>query len=110
MEIGLDHSGAQHRLQYHHIFPKAVLNSSYTGREADDIANLCFIGGKTNRQISDKAPYACFPAMIEKPGLPSFEAQCIPTDPNLLAVKDYKTFPSKRRAWIAQRLNEFLAG
>ena len=33
LAIALDHSGAQHRLQFHHIFPKAVLKSSYTGRK-----------------------------------------------------------------------------
>lgn len=54
--ISLDHSGAQHRLQFHHIFPKAQLKASFTTREADDIANLAFIGGKTNRAISDKPP------------------------------------------------------
>lgn len=40
LTIALDHSGAQHRLQFHHIFPKAVLKTSLTAREADDIANL----------------------------------------------------------------------
>jgi hypothetical protein len=44
--IALDHTGVQHRLQFHHIFPKAVLKSSYSGREADDIANRCFIAGR----------------------------------------------------------------
>ena len=58
--IALDHSGAQHKLQFHHIFPKAVLKNGYSGREADDIANLCFVSGKTNRQISDKARQCAF--------------------------------------------------
>ena len=61
LAIALDHSGAQHRLQFHHIFPKAVLKTSFTAREADDIANLAFIGGKTNRAISDKAPAVYLP-------------------------------------------------
>ena len=56
LAIALGHRGAQHRLQFHHVFPKAVLKSRYSAREADDIANLAFIGGKTNRQISDKGP------------------------------------------------------
>lgn len=63
--VSLDHSGAQHKLQFHHIFPKAVLKAGYTGREADDIANLCFIAGKTNRQIRDKPPSQYFSPMIE---------------------------------------------
>lgn len=106
--IALSHSGSQHKLQFHHIFPKAILKASYTGREADDIANLCFIGGKTNRQISDKSPAQYFPGILEKAGPGVFESQCIPTDPGLLAVEDYKAFLAERRSRIAARLNEFL--
>lgn len=106
--IALGLSGAQHKLQFHHIFPKAVLRGVYTGREADDIANLCFIGGKTNRQISDKAPGQYFPAMIEKSGPAAFDAQCIPMDPALLGVDGYKAFLQRRRSVVAERLNEFL--
>jgi hypothetical protein len=54
----------EHRLQFHHIFPKAILKGSYTQREADDIANLAFIGGKTNRSISDKDPRLYFPGIL----------------------------------------------
>lgn len=108
--IALDHSGAQHKLQFHHIFPKAVLKNTYTPRESDDIANLCFIGGKTNRQISDKPPVEYFPPMIEKSGHAAFEAQCIPTDATLLGLEGYKTFLQLRRTLIAERLNKFLDG
>src|SRR4029077_2622234 len=96
------------RLQFHHIFPKAVLKSSYTSREADDIANLAFIGGKTNRAISAKPPISYFPGLVEKGGQSPFEAQCIPTDPTLLDVPNYKTFLTKRREVVVRRLNEFL--
>jgi len=106
--IALGHSGTQHKLQFHHIFPKAVLKGSYSGREADDIANLCFIAGKTNRQISDKPPGQYFPPLIEKSGLTAFEAQCIPTDLTLLGVDGYKTFLHQRRTLVAKRLNQFL--
>lgn len=110
LAIALDHSGAQHRLQFHHIFPKALLKlkGSYTTREADDIANLAFIGGKTNRAISDKSPAEYFPALFGKTGKAAFEAQCIPTDPGLLNVGQYKQFLSTRRSLIAERLNQFL--
>jgi hypothetical protein len=108
LAIALGHRGAQHRLQFHHVFPKAILKSSYTAREADDIANLAFIGGKTNRQISDKAPSQYFPQLIEKSGLAMLEAQCIPTKDHLLEVGAYKSFLAERRRLIADRLNEFL--
>lgn len=108
LAIALGHRGSQHRLQFHHIFPKAVLKGSYTAREADDIANLAFIGGKTNRQISDKSPKQYFPALIEKLGKNSFDAQCIPTDNALLDVAAFKDFLAARRMSISKRLNEFL--
>jgi hypothetical protein len=105
----LDHSGAQHKLQFHHIFPEAVLKGGYAGREADDIANLCFIAGKTNRQISDKAPGQYFPPMIDKSGPAAFEAQYIPTDRSILTTDAYKAFLHRRRALVTKRLNEFLS-
>lgn len=108
LAIALGHRGAQHRLQFHHVFPKAVLKSRYTGREAEDIANLAFIGGKTNRQISDKPPNQYFPPLIEKSGFAAFESQCIPTDPALLGVERYKDFLAERRKAVTRKLNEFL--
>lgn len=108
LAIAINHKGAQHKLQFHHIFPKAVLKGRYTDREANDIANLCFISGKTNRQISDKAPRTYFPDLIGKAGIGPFEAQCIPTDQDLLGVDAYRDFLSERRRQVSGRLNEFL--
>lgn len=108
LAIALDHSGAQHRLQFHHVFPKAVLKNGYTTREADDIANLTFIGGKTNRAISDKPPSVYLPPLIEKIGEASLHAQCIPTNGELLDLVNYKDFLVERRKRIAERINSFL--
>ena len=108
LAIALDHSGIQHRLQFHHVFPKAVLKASYTSREADDIANLAFIGGKTNRGISDKPPAEYLPTLLAKAGDSAFQAQCIPLASDLLGVEHYKDFLIQRRKLIAERLNEFL--
>jgi hypothetical protein len=108
LAIALTHKGSQHRLQFHHIFPKAVLKGTYPARDADDIANLAFIGGKTNRQISDKFPGQYIPPIVEKSGAAAFEAQCIPIDPALLKPEDYKAFLVRRRKAVSQRLNEFL--
>lgn len=108
LAISLDHSGSHHQLQFHHIFPKAVLKASYTGREADDIANLCFISGKTNRQISDKTPAEYFPALLAKTGVAVFDAQQIPIDEGHLRVENYKAFLVRRRELVSQRINTFL--
>jgi hypothetical protein len=101
-------SGSQHRLQFHHIFPKALLRGSYTPREADDIANLAFIGGKTNRAISDKAPAAYLLPLVAQDGAAPFAAQCIPVEEELLALDHYKTFLQERRKRIAAVLNAFI--
>lgn len=108
LAIALDHSGVQHRLQFHHIFPKAQLKDKFTSREADDIANLAFIGGKTNRAISDKPPATYLPPLIAQLGQPTFEAQAIPVDVTLLEVSAYKDFVAERRKRIAATLNAFL--
>jgi hypothetical protein len=46
--------------------------------------------------------------MIEKSGLAAFEAQCIPTEPSVLGISDYKAFLQQRRVLVVQRLNQFL--
>ena len=81
LTIALDHSGVQHRLQFHHIFPKAVLTKAGVApREADDISNLAFIGGKTNRVISDKPPKEYLAFFAAKSGEEGFSVQEIPLD------------------------------
>lgn len=106
--IALSHVGNAHQLQFHHIFPKAVLKSTATTRETDDIANLAFISGKANRKISAKEPALYFPEVRKANGEQPFESQCIPTDPKLLTVERYKAFLVERRRLIAERLNKFL--
>lgn len=108
LAISIRHRGTQHRLQFHHIFPKAILKGEHMPREANDIANLAFIGGRTNRQISDKTPGQYFPKLIEKSGVGAFEAQCIPLSPELLDTQAYKQFLAERRRLISERLNAFL--
>jgi hypothetical protein len=107
--ISLEHAGQQHALQFHHIFPKALLKGSHTPREADDIANLAFISGRTNRAISDQNPAKYLQEIVAQSGSAPFDAQCIPTRPENLQVNAYKQFLQERRQLIASRLNEFLS-
>lgn len=108
LAISIDHSGSQHRLQFHHIFPKAKLKGQYSAREADDIANLAFIGGKTNRSISDKAPAEYFVSIIVQHGTMPLDSQSIPWDTNILDIDNYKEFIAERRKRISASLNAFL--
>jgi hypothetical protein len=108
--IALSHVGSAHQLQFHHVFPKALLKKNgYTTREIDDIANLAFIGGRANRRISDKPPATYIPELIATDGDQAFTSQCIPTDPSLLSPDRYRNFLAERRRLIARRLNEFLS-
>jgi hypothetical protein len=109
LEISLDHTGLHHTLQFHHIFPKALLAKlDRTSRDADDIANLAFISGSTNRRIGDKAP-AVYLADVPAPDREAFyRTQCVPSDPDILAPDNYTAFLATRRELIAERLNEYL--
>jgi hypothetical protein len=109
LQISLDHSGSQHRLQFHHFFPKALLTKNgVTAREADDIANLTFISGRTNRKISDKAPAIYLSEIIERQGADVLALQAIPNEPALLDLPNYSDFLAERRKLLAIRLNDFL--
>lgn len=110
LTIALDHGGVQHRLQFHHIFPKAVpTKAGVIPREAD-ISNLAFIGKKANRVISDKPPKEYLAFFTAKSGEDGFSVQEIPLDQDLLNTPTYKKFLEVRRERIANRLNMFIAG
>lgn len=107
LPIGKEHIGSNHSLQYHHIFPKAYLKKQAQDVDADDIANLAFIAGRTNRSISDKSPASYLPPMLKEYGEDMFTKQCIPTDPQLLEAAKYEEFLKRRREIMAKRINEF---
>lgn len=112
LEISINHSGKQDKLQFHHIFPTAYMRKQSKLMDlpsSDDIANLAFIGGKTNREISDKAPVDYLKKILEGPGKEQLKKQAIPIDVNLLKPESFAKFLTIRRELIAKRLNEFLS-
>ena len=111
LTISVNHSGKQDKLQFHHIFPTAYMKKQAKLMDlpsTDDIANLAFIGGKTNREISDKAPAEYMKKILEGDGKVQLEIQAIPTDLELLKPESYADFLTLRRKLIAERLNRFL--
>jgi hypothetical protein len=108
LAISISHSGKQHKLQFHHIFAQALLKGRHRPRVINDIANLSFIGGKTNRRISSKPPAEYLPELIEKQGQAPFLAQCIPLSDRVTDLEKYTDFLAERRRMIAERLNRFL--
>lgn len=105
IEIAINNLGAEHKLQYHHIFPKAVLKRNRQRSEIDDIANLSFISSKTNQSISSKPPSEYLVEVSEKYGTPILYAQCIPTDQSLWQLDAYDSFLEERRKLIVELVN-----
>jgi len=107
--ISLAHAGSQHTLQFHHIFPQDVLRkANFSLQMINDICNLAFISGKTNRKISNKPPLQYLPELIDKIGNAALIKQCIPIDRSLWEIERYAEFLKMRREEIAERLNAFL--
>jgi hypothetical protein len=109
IKLKIDHSGAQDRIQFHHIFPKDLLKAKYSTAEIDDIANLAFISGKTNRQILNDFPAKYIPKLAQDFGAERFDHHLLPTlVPKELDIDAYPEFLRARRVLLASRLNSFL--
>jgi len=109
LKLSDNHIGRAHTIQYHHIFPKSLIKGTYEQKEVNEIANMAFIGGKTNRQITNKEPIKYLEKeVIEKRGEDALTSQLIPTDKSLWELDKYRDFLVWRRSAIAEALNEFM--
>jgi len=100
--------GPSHQLEFHHIFPKALLNSSsnkYTSEEIDDIGNIAFLSQKANRSITDSKPKD-YLKDIDKEKL---KAQLIPIDETLWELENFKKFLDTRREMLTNAINTYLS-
>ena len=112
LEISVKHRGNEDKLQFHHIFPKAFLRQNYPDlrrNQVNDISNLAFIGGKTNREISAKPPSEYLKKIIESKDVELLNLQAIPTEGEILDEYSFDDFLSKRRKAIVKRINTLLA-
>ena len=109
LNISLNHKGAKDSLQFHHIFPRAILKAEdLPPSEINDLANLAFIGGNTNRKLGKTAPSDYLPKLIEKRGHAMLAAQAIPEDRALWSIDSYRDFLAARRTLIAATLGDFI--
>ncbi len=107
--LSLTHQGRLHFIQYHHIFPKAVLRAAgYEKAEINEIANMAFITGQTNRRLAIKPPTEYFPKIVAQQGEDALVSQAIPLDPELRRVENYRLFLEVRRVELARLMNEYL--
>ena len=112
LEISVKHRGNEDKLQFHHIYPKAFLKQNYPDlrrNQVNDISNLAFIGGKTNREISAKPPAEYLKKIIESKDVELLNLQAIPTEGEILDEYSYDDFLIKRRNAIVKRINKLLS-
>lgn len=108
LKLSERHTGNAHTIQYHHIFPKSLLKQ-YDKKEVNEIANMAFIGGKTNRQITNKEPISYLEKeVIAKRGEEALTTHLIPLDKKLWEIGNYRDFLTFRRTAIAEAINEFM--
>lgn len=108
--LSLTHQGRLHFIQWHHIFPKSLLKQlDYDTGEINEIANMAFITGQTNRRISNKKPHEYLPDTVAAQGIVALESQSVPYTPELLQLENYRDFLQVRREALAKRMNDFIS-
>jgi hypothetical protein len=109
LKLSERHTGNAHAIQFHHIFPKSLLKDQYDKKEINEIANLAFIGGKTNRQITNKEPINYLEKeVVAKRGEEALTSQLIPLDKKMWEINNYQQFLEYRRNAIAEAINNFM--
>ena len=109
LAVSLAHQGKMHFIQWHHIYPKALLREAgYETGDINEIANMAFISGRTNQQIGRKPPHEYLPAIIAARGPEALESQCVPAAPETLTLEAYPEFLARRREALAERMNSFI--
>ena len=107
--LSLTHQGKLHFIQWHHVIPKSLLKAKgYETGEINEIANMAFITGQTNRRISNKEATGYLADIVSKQGEGALRSQCVPTDPALWTTDRYRDFLQLRRAELATRMNAFI--
>jgi hypothetical protein len=107
LAISPKHGGAADKIEFHHVFPKAYLRRTrpeLDSRTVDDIANLAFIGAKTNKDIRDRAPLDYVGDY--EPGM--LAVQLVEIARHGGSAKDFEKFVDARRHKLADVINDFL--
>lgn len=107
--LSLTHQGKLHFIQWHHVIPKSLLKErGYEPGVINEIANMAFITGQTNRRISNKEAVNYLRDVVAKQGEATLQSQCVPTDEALWSTDRYADFLSYRRHALADRMNAFI--
>lgn len=110
IRIRRDNFSEDQNLEYHHIFPKKLLNARGVDRYTrDELANLAFLGQKANNRIRATEP-ARYLAGIAEHDPNRLEAQFVPMDPTLWELDRFQDFLAARRQLLAEAMNDVLVG
>lgn len=100
--------GKFYKIEFHHIFPRKLLvDANYETAEINEIANMAFIGGRTNRKISAKEPSVYLEEIVRERGEEALKAQFVPLDRELWKVTRYRDFLAARRRLLIDAINAF---
>jgi len=106
--LSLTHQGRYHYIQIHHIFARSLMKGKFEQQEINEIANYAFISGNTNRKISNREPLEYLPEIVKERGIDALSSQCVPTDPELHKLANFRQFLAKRRELLSKTVNDFL--
>lgn len=107
LEISYTHSGKSNKIESHHIFPKSILKErGVDKRTINEIANLAFIGGATNRWISNRPPEVYLPQVLKERGEEGLIRHGIPIDAGYWKIENYPKFLVWRRSALAHMIND----
>ena len=107
LQISPKHADRADKIEFHHIFPKAYMRNARADLDArliDDIANLAFIGAKTNKEITHHAPKQYVAWFAED----LFKTQLIEFPDGANDADGYEAFIENRRRMLAEEINKFL--
>ena len=108
IKIRRDSFAEDQQIEYHHIFPKKLLNARGVDRYTrDEMANIAFLSQKANRRILSREP-ALYLAEIADHDPARLEAQMIPTDRDLWRLDRFEDFLVARRQSLADAMNELI--
>ena len=106
--LGKDVAGLDHQVEYHHIFPRALLKTNGVRRNSrDEIANLAFLMARPSKQISNKEPIE-YLAEIAEQYPDRLEAQSIPMNKQLWKLDRFQDFLAERRQLLAKSVTELI--
>ncbi|PLW73533.1 DUF262 domain-containing protein [Streptomyces sp. SCUT-3] len=92
------------KIEFHHVFPRARVQSTFPKEEWNSLANLAFVTGQTNKMISSKLPAEYMVGIAAE----RLAEQWIPGDPELRSLDRFPEFLAARRHLMANALNRLL--